>query len=198
MEKIWNIINYLVGVTIYDRNDVLVIEDRRPNRNLFLSVLALVASLCFLVVGAVNLWKDTGIGIRLDGYKFAFVGVALVAALVFAIRETFREVYVFDKPHDTYIFTRHSLLNKDVLEGSLSQFRAVQIERRTNEDSETYSKTYTYMVALLMEGLLLGQSDTQILREQPPLFNSKAAENRIAAAIAKFLNIERQGVVDVL
>lgn len=78
------------------------------------------------------------------------------------------------------------------MEGSLSQIRAVQVERRSDEDSEIY------MVALLMQGLLLGAPDTQILRENKPALNSRAAETRIAAAISKFLNINRQFVVNVL
>ena len=192
MEKIWDMINYLVGVCIYDRNDVLVIEDRRPNRNMFLAVLGLLTIIGFVIAYLLNILMDFSIGLKFDALSWAFVLVALAAASYFVISGTFREVYIFDRQNDTYIFTRQSLRHKDVLEGSLSQFRAVQVERRTDDDSETY------MVALLMQGLLLGQSDTQFLREKRPLFNSRAAESRIAAAISKFLNIERQGLVDIL
>jgi hypothetical protein len=128
----------------------------------------------------------------LDAIALPFIGVALVAALVFIIRGTFREVYVFDKTRDAYIFTRQSVLKKDVLEGSASQFRAVQLQLRSTEDNDTY------MVTLLMQGMLLGQSDTQILRESPPVFNSYDAEARIANAIAKFLAIDRAHDVSVL
>ena len=87
----------------------------------------------------------------------------------------------------------------------------MQVEKRIRDDREpvdiagdillktdSRSGGEIYMVALLNGGMLFGQSDTQILREDPPFLNSRATESRIAAAIAKFLNIPREGVVDVL
>jgi hypothetical protein len=86
-------------------------------------------------------------------------------------------------------------MNKDVLEGSASQFRAVQVELKTgaSDDDREY-----YMVALLCQGPLFGQSETQVLREDPPMLNTRATANRIASAISKFLDIPRQGVVEVI
>ena len=192
MQKIRDIINYLVGVYIHDRNDVLVIEDRRPTRNMFFSMLGFLAMLGFVLAYVLTLLTNFNIGLKFNAISWTFFGAALVAALYFGISGTFREIYVFDKPNDTFTFTRQSVFNKDVLQGSLSQFRAVQIERRTDDDSQIY------MVALLTQGLLLGQPETQFLREKRPLFNSRAAESRIATAISKSLNIKRQGLVDIL
>jgi hypothetical protein len=87
----------------------------------------------------------------------------------------------------------------------------VQVEKRVRDDRDTSdligdivlktdsrSGREIYMVALLRQGLLFGQSDTQILRQNPPLWSSRRTEGRIANAIGKFLNIPREGVVDVL
>src|SRR5262249_24040776 len=132
--------------------------------------------------------------LKTDAITITFTLVAFAAATFFILRGHFREAYVFNKKSDTYTFTRQSILNRDVLEGSASQFRAVQIERRTDYDDDKE----VLAVALLMQVMLLAQSARQILRKKPPLLNSLATEKRIAAAIAKFLNIPREGVIDVL
>jgi len=192
MEKFWNLINYICGVWIISRDDVLVIEDRRPTLRTALSFGALFV----IVVMAVWSWLTKSL--KLDEISIPFIIVVIAVAAFFAVKDNFREVYVFNKKTDTYTFTRQSVLRNDVLEGSASQFRAVQVERRRTEGNSDQFDTEKYMVALLMQGMLLGQSDTQILRENPPLLNSLAAEKRIANAIAKFLDIPRQGVVDVI
>jgi len=192
VEKFWNLINYICGVWIISRDDVLVIEDRRPTLRTALSFGALFV----IVVMAVWSWLTKSL--KLDEISIPFIIVVIAVAAFFAVKDNFREVYVFNKKTDTYTFTRQSVLRNDVLEGSASQFRAVQVERRRTEGNSDQFDTEKYMVALLMQGMLLGQSDTQILRENPPLLNSLAAEKRIANAIAKFLDIPRQGVVDVI
>jgi len=192
VEKIWNLINYICGVWIISRDDVLVIEDRRPTLRTALSFGALFV----IVVMAVWSWLTKSL--KLDEISIPFIVFVIAVAAFFAVKDNFREVYVFNKKTDTYTFTRQSVLRNDVLEGSASQFRAVQVERRRTEGNSDQFDTEKYMVALLMQGMLLGQSDTQILRENPPLLNSLAAEKRIANAIAKFLDIPRQGVVDVI
>ena len=185
-QRYYDIIDYLFPVYIIRRDDTLSIEDRRPTLATTISGLAF-AGFLLGAVATIFFYGFTGeVGYWLGPAAGWFV------ALLFAINGTFREIYVFDKTSDTYIFTRQSVLKKDVLQGSLSQFRAVQVECRTDDDDSNY------MVALLMQGMLLGQPDTQILRENPPAFNSYDVEVRIAGAISSFLNIERQDDIDVL
>jgi hypothetical protein len=185
-ERYYDIIDYLFPVRIIRIGETLSIEDRRPTSIMFIS------ALCVLVffTGAVMTVFFNGFTGEV-GYWLGPTAGWLVS-LLFAINGTFREIYVFDKPGDTYRFTRQSIFKKDVLEGSLSQFRAVQLERRSSDDDSTY------MVALLMQGMLLGQPDTQILRENPPIFNNYETEERIAGAISSFLNIKQADDTDVL
>lgn len=185
MEKIRDIINYLFGVSIIDRSDVLVIEDRRPPLSMFYSGLGVVA------VAGIAIWGWFGNMLKPDMLSLLMIVAPLAAAAYFGVTGTFRQRYVFDKTRDTWEFTSQSVIREDVLEGSLSQFRAVQLQRRENDESKTYA------VALLLQGMLLGRSDTQILREKPPVFNSFAAEKRIGTAISRFLSIKFEGVVDV-
>jgi hypothetical protein len=184
-----DMVNYLFGVTIVARNEVLYIEDRRPTLKMFLSIAFLLA------VTVVAGWTWLTAGLKADVFTIGTAVVAFAAALYFCAKGNYRETYVFNKKTDTFLFTRQSLLNKDRLEGSASQFRAVQVELRTGtgDDDREY-----YMVALLCQGMLFGQSETQILREDPPMLNTRATANRIASAISKFLDIPRQGGVEVL
>jgi hypothetical protein len=185
-ERYYDIINYLFPLRILRIGDTLSIEDRRPTLSTFVSALCFLG---FLAGAAVTVFIY-----GFTGEVAYWVGPAAgwLVSFLFAINGTFREIYVFDKPTDTYTFTRQSVLKKDVLEGSLSQFRAVQLERRTSDDDDNY------MVALLMQGMLLGQPDTQILRENPPAFNNYETEERIAQAISSFLNIKQADDTDIL
>jgi hypothetical protein len=184
-----DMIKYLFGVSIIARDDVLFIEDRRPTFKMLLSVGLAVA----VVVIAGWTWFTSGL--KIDIFSVGLTVAAILAAAYFCTRGNYRETYIFNKKTDSFIFTRQSVFNRDVLEGSASQFRAVQVELKTGsgDDDREY-----YMVALLCQGLLFGQSDTQILREDPPMLNTRATANRIANAIAKFLDIPKQGVVEVL
>ncbi len=190
MEYIWNLINYICGVWIVSRDDVLVIEDRRPTLRTALAFGLLIA----LIVVMAQSWLAHNL--KFDAWTISLFAAIFVVAVFLAVKDNFREVYVFNKKTDTFTFTRQSVLNKDVLEGSASQFRAVQVERRVTKGG-SFDKT-TYMVALLVGGMLFGQSDTQVLRETPPFLNFLSTEKRIANAIAKFLAIPLQSVVDVL
>lgn len=184
-----DMINYLFGVSIIAGDEALYIEDRRPTFKMFVSVAFAIA----VVVIAAWTWLTSGIAI--DVFSVGLAVVTFGTAAYFCTRGNYRETYVFNKKTDSFIFTRQSVFNKDELEGSASQFRAVQVELRTGsgDDGREY-----YMVALLCQGLLFGQSDTQILREDPPMLNTRATANRIANAIAKFLDIPRRGTVEVL
>jgi hypothetical protein len=184
-----DMVKYLFGVSIVAGDDVLFIEDRRPTFMMFLSVAFAIT----VVVIAGWTWFTSGI--KIDVFTVGLTVVAFGAAAYFCTRGNYRETYIFNRKTDSFVFTRQSVLNKDVLEGSASQFRAVQVELRTgsgNDDREYY------MVALLCQGLLFGQSDTQILREDPPMLNTRATANRIANAISKFLDIPRRGTVEVI
>jgi hypothetical protein len=184
-----DMVKYLFGVRIIARDEVLYIEDRRPTFKTFIAWVFVSAII------AVAGWGWLSGSLKIDAISMTGSGVALAIALYFTVRSNFRETYVFNKKADSFVFTRQSLLRKDEIEGSASQFRAVQVELRTRHAGD--DREY-YMVALLCQGPLFGQSQTQILREDPPMLNTRASANCIASAISKFLGIPRQGVVEVL
>ena len=200
-----DMINYLFGVTIVASDESLYIEDRRPAQGLGFSMIALV------VVGSIVGWGWLTRNIVFDEFTIALTAVPIAVTLFFLVKNNFREVYIFNKKTDSFSFRRQSLFRNDELDGSASQFRAVQVLKRVGDDrdfsdlvSDQFMKTDSrsgreiYSVALMCQGPLFGQSDTQILRESPPLLSLRRTERRIAAAIAKFLNIPSEGVIDVL
>lgn len=189
LEKIFDIINYIFPVYIIDHNDALYIEDRRPTgRMLILGPAALALLAYALYLFASYLWAGATPGENPWLLVALIVGSAVCALL--ALSGTFREIYVFDKPRDTFVFTSQSLLKKDVIEGGLSQFRAVEVEAIDVDDNN-----FVYRVVLLQHGPFLSGSDRHILRESETLFGSRRDEARIANAISKFLGIERVGVL---
>jgi hypothetical protein len=92
-------------------------------------------------------------------------------------------------------------IKSQTIEGSLSQIRAVQIERRvvttTTEDSGSSTRELFYVTLLLRQGLLLGASDTVHLRTDAPLGSRYASEAQIAYAIANFLKLPVPETVNV-
>jgi hypothetical protein len=200
-----DMIKYLFGVTIVPSDESLYIEDRRPAQGLGFSMIALV------VVGSIVGWGWLTRNIIFDEFTIALTAVPVVVTLYFLVKNNFREIYIFNITTDSFSFSRQSLFRNDVLEGSASQFRAVQVLKRTADDrditelvadqfmnTDNRSGRVTYSAALMCQGPLFGQSDTQILRESPPLLSLRRTERRIAAAIAKFLNIPSEGIIDVL
>ena len=184
METYRNIIDYLFGVYIDDRGNLLVIEDRRPTAGIFISIVGMAGIALFILISsALNL---IGLGIDLWSSLGAFAGLIATFAILFlfSLGGTFREVYIFDKAKDTYRFTRRGILKSDVLEGSASQFCGVRIDKRNSDDDSVY------MVTLLLDGMLFGQPGTQTLREDPPVFNSYHREAKIAEAISRFIGIK--------
>lgn len=180
-----DITGYFFPVTIVERYDVLYIVDRRPN-------LALMG----YGLGAIGLGIFTaflGYQMFLHGWAWWIVLLALgtIGLAVMALKSDFQEVYVFDKPADTYTFTRRNLFGSDEQRGTLSEFHSVQIHEVTGEDSEAYA------VVLLMQGMMFGRSSTQVLRENRPLFNSESTEWQIAEEISAFLKIPNNGTVNV-
>ncbi|MBX7056198.1 MAG: hypothetical protein K1X36_14700 [Pyrinomonadaceae bacterium] len=184
MESFGNVIDYLFGIYISDRDGLLVIEDRRPTAGMFVSIAGMAGIALFLLISAAL--SLIGLGFDLWSGIGAFAGlIALfVVMFLFSLGGTFREVYTFDMATDTYRFTRRGIFNNDVIEGSAGQFSGVRIDKRRADDDNAY------MVTLLLDGMLLGQPGTQILRDDPPIFNSHGKEVLIASAISKFLSIK--------
>ena len=176
MEKIFR---SLFQVFITDRDDVLYIEDRRPTPLLLSSGLGAIGFIIFTVYQLIFVGFGAGL--------WVIVGMGTVGLILagMAMSIIFREIYIFDRPTDTFTFTRQSVFKKDVVEGTLSQFRAVQVEK------QHVRNTTNYNVVLLQQGPFLSGADTYILRENQPLVESLEAESKIATAISEFLKIER-------
>ena len=177
-------------VNIETKADVLVIEDRRPGDGLLLWVALAAGSLVFSAL----IFRPS-IASRLYWPLVLF----LLPAPIFGVKSllsTWREKYVFDKGRDTYIFTRRSVLKSRTTESSLSLIRAVQIERRSVATAHGTREIF-HVALLLQQGLLLGASDTILLREDTGLGSSYESEARIAYAIANFLNLRVPETVDM-
>ena len=200
-----DMINYLFGVTIVASDESLYVEDRRPTQGVGFSIGAVI------VIGSFATWGWITKTIVMDWYTITVTAVPIVVAFYFLAKNNYREIYVFNKKTDSFSFTGKSLFRNDVLEGSSSQFRAVQVLKRTGDDrdltdlvsdqfthSDSRSGREIYSVALMCQGPLFGQSDTQILRKDPPFLSTRRTERRIAKAIANFLKIPAEGVVEVL
>ncbi|MEP6850010.1 MAG: hypothetical protein ABI999_14220 [Acidobacteriota bacterium] len=183
------ILDYIFPVYIIRREEVLVIEDRRPTRTMFFSIAGLLAIVAF------GIWGWFSHRVVLDTFTFTLFGGAVAVALFFCIRGNFRETYIFDKSKDTYFFTRQSVFKKDVIQGSASQFRAVEvIDKVTYTDDD---EVHTFHAALLQQpGLLLGTDETVILRESAPIYNRRQTEERIARVLSSFLDVTNVGQVE--
>ena len=188
-DRIFDILDYIFPVYIIRRDEVLVIEDRRPNRLMIFAAYILLAVIAFVI------WGLFSGGLKVDSFTYAFVGVIAAATLFICARGTLREVYVFDKSKDTYVFTRQTLLKKDVIEGAASQFRAGMVLRQ--EINSDRISDYIYYAALIQNGdLLLGTNEVQKLRQDPPMYNRHQTEIRIVGAITSFLNITNNNTID--
>jgi hypothetical protein len=192
-ESFYDIIDYLFPIYIIRRDDVLSIEDRRPTVDMLLSAAGAVILIWLSAQTIYWAFSEESV------FKFLILAIAAAGYLIYrALTRTFREIYVFDKTKDTYWFTRQSVLKKEVIQGAASQFRAAEVIRQISYDDSGY-ETYTYRAALLQQpGLLLGTDETQVLRENPPIYNSYMAEAKIAGAISSFLNITNHHEVDTL
>ncbi len=173
-------IEWLIGVKIITRPDQLIIEDRRPTWPMLLSMLGTVF---FTLMFALRLLFGEFLGI--DSTGMWMLGIPAVVCVGLSFRGTIREQYVFDRPSDTYHFVRQFLYKKEVIEGTLSQFRGVGVKRFYNGEYETD------VVMLVQGGVLFGSSSEQPLRESKPAFNFWNTEARIAESIHKFLRIPR-------
>ena len=179
-EKIKGMIDWLIGVKIIKRTGSLIIEDRRPTWPMLLSI---VGAFVFSVIFGLRFLFGSAAGV--DSFGMWSLGLAAIVCVALSFRGTLREVYVFDKVSDTYRFTRRYIYKKDVIEGTISQFRGVGV--RTDEVDESTK----HAVVLRQDGLLLGASPEQPIRESKPALNFWNTEARIAQAIHKFLDIPR-------
>lgn len=184
-----NMVNYLFPVFIRENAGVLTIADSRP------STLQLIFS-----AGGIGLLIFTvfSFGALINSQFYGFIPILIGASLFLIIKALlapFREIYIFDKNIDTYTLVRRSLIKSQSEQGSLSQFRAIQIERRLDDDDGE-----TFHIALLKnEGLLFGSPSRLILREESshPIFSNLSSESRIANAIENFLDFSPTEVIDV-
>lgn len=182
LDKVSDMFGFINPIRIIERPDRLIIQDYRPTFYMFLAMVGfLIFSLSFLLFF---------LGIyEVDSFGVWSTLVLSVVCLGVSLRGTLREVYYFDKTTDSYAFVRQFLYKKDVIEGGLSQFRGIRVHVEIQSDANGYD-TRKYLVNLLQDGMLLGGSPEQTLRPETPILNFHAIESRIAAAIAKFLNIK--------
>jgi hypothetical protein len=179
-EKVKHMVNWLVGVRIITRPDQLIIDDRRPTWAMLLSMIGVVV---FSVMFGMKFFFGDAVGV--DSFGLWFLAVAALVCIGLAFRGTLRELYVFDRPSDTYHFARQMLYKKDVIEGTLSQFRGVGVRTDVVDDKVIHS------VVFRQTGVLFGSSSEQPIRESKPALNFWNTEARIAQAIHKFLDIPR-------
>ncbi len=169
-------------INVDTKQDVLVIEDRRPSDSLLLSVTFAAGA---LFISALLFRPLITSSIYWPMILF------LLPVLIFGVRSLllpFREKYVFDKGQSTYTLTRQGVMRRQTTVGDLSEIRAVQVERKA--ETTEYETREVFRVALLLrQGLLLGASDTVVLREKTPVGSHYESEARIAHAIADFLEV---------
>ena len=190
MKKIREMIAYIFPVYISDRDGFLVIDDRRPEWDMVLAAGGVVVAVLIAIFTAGPI-----VAAGYYGLLAALVG-GLAFAVFWLLRGAFRELYVFDRSKNSYVFTRQSVLKKEVIEGDLRQFRAVQVEHTRVDTDNGYEDVYR-AVLLLDTSMLFGSSPSQPLRFKPPIFSSYSAELRIASALSKFLGVRLDGEVDV-
>ena len=190
MKKIREMIAYIFPVHISDRDGFLVIDDRRPEWDMVLAAGGVVVAVLIAIFTAGPI-----VAAGYYGLLAALVG-GLAFAVFWLLRGAFRELYVFDRSKNSYVFTRQSVLRKEVIGGDLRQFRAVQVEHTRVDTDNGYEDGYR-AVLLLDTSMLFGSSPSQPLRFKPPIFSSYSAELRIASALSKFLGVRLDGEVDV-
>ena len=178
-------------LSIETKGDVVLIEDRRPSDGLVVSATLAAVSLVF---SALIFRPAIASGIYWPLILF------FLPAPIFGVKGLllpFREKYVFDKGQDSYIFMHHSLLKSQTTEGSLSQIRAVEIERSTVRTTKSGTREIFSVALLLQQGLLFGASDSVLLRKGTAVISSYERETKIASAIAEFLQLPVPEMVNI-
>ena len=167
-------------VRIIKRPDQLIIQDGRPTLPMLLSILGAIS---FSVIFALRFFFGDGVGV--DSFGMWAIGAFAVIFVGLSFIGTIGEEYIFDRPSDSYQFTRRHVYKKDVIKGTISKFRGVGVRTDVIDDKTRHA------VVLRQDGLLFGASPEQPLREVKPALNFWSTEDRIAHAIHKFLNIPR-------
>ena len=178
IEKIYDMVAIAAPIRVIERPESLTIMDYRPT---------LVMALCLpggLAMLGLAIWLIIAFGTE------AMLGVVVcgtlaIAAMVFALQQTVREVYYFDKAKDSYCFVRQFVHRREVIEGSMEQFTGASVKTVTNDESESY------YVVLDQEGMFLTGVYEQTLREQAPIFNTFSNEATIANAISSAIHTAR-------
>ncbi|MEQ1761652.1 MAG: hypothetical protein ABL984_00770 [Pyrinomonadaceae bacterium] len=180
IEKIRDMIAFAMPVRIIDRPESLVIRDYRPTWLLLFGLTGVI------MLGIALILFLLGVKFSLDSAGMWALLLLATAFVVFGLKGTLREVYYFDRKSDSYRFERQFLYKKDVIQGSLGQFRAVRVHLEVGQDENS---SPLYKVSLLQDGMTRGGSSEQPLRGTPAIMNSHSAETRIGNAIATFLAI---------
>ena len=182
IQKITDMLAFLVPVKVIRRPDSLLIRDHRPTWIVLLAVVGFVV----LLVGLFSYLLSADLGI--DSMGMWFAGAIIVGLLLLAFRGSLFETYYFDKTTNGYRFVRRSIHKSDVIEGGLDQFRAVRVHEYIEENAEGHSSS-RYVVSLLQDGLTFGGGYDQPLRDDRPFLGTHAYATRIGSAIAEFLDI---------
>ena len=177
-EKIYDMIAIAAPIRVIERPESLSIMDYRPT---------LVMALCLpvgLAMAGLSIWMIVAFGTA------AMLGVVIcgslaIAAIIFALQQTVREVYYFDKAKDSYCFIRQFVFRREVIEGSMEQFTGASVRTVTNDGNNSY------FVVLNQEGMFLTGVSEQMLREQAPIFNTFSNEATIANAISSAIHTAR-------
>ena len=176
-DLIWDKFAVIAPVWIIDREETLSIIDYRPTLTMFLAMVAFVIVLLSSVLLFFRYWE---LGLHLLALAAPFL-----VCVFFLFQGTLREVYVFDRPSDSYFFTRQFIHRREVIEGAMSQFTGAYVKTVTNDESESY------FVVLKQEGMFLTGVTEQTLRDVVPIFNSFDREAEIANAIDGFISEAR-------
>ncbi|MEQ1761653.1 MAG: hypothetical protein ABL984_00775 [Pyrinomonadaceae bacterium] len=182
IEKIRDMLAFVVPVRVIRRADSLEVRDHRPTWAGFLAAVGFVV----FAVAFVSYLLSTDIGI--DSMGMWMTGVFTLGCLVVAFRGPIFESYYFDKTTNSYAFVRRYIYKRDVIEGGLDQFRAVRVHKHIEHDGER-NTSWRYAVSLLQDGMTLGGGYEQPLREDRPILGTHANATRIGSAIAIFLAI---------
>ena len=186
------IFNRIFPVRIERQNLVLIIKDTRPSDIFLLSVLIAAGS---LVITGILFRPLLASGIY---WPFLFFLLPAPIFIVKALISPLGATHIFDKSSDVYSFTTRSILKSSSTEGSVSQIRGAQVERRVNTHPETNETTEKYRAVLLLkQGLLFGSPDVQPLREDSTAGAYYDIEAEVAAAITNYLALNMAEVVDL-
>ena len=177
-EKLYDMIAIATPIRVIERPESLTILDYRPT---------LVMALCLpagLALAGFSIWLIVAFGAQAMS-AVVICGLLAIVAIVFALMQTVREVYYFDKAKDSYCFIRQFVFRREVIEGSMDQFTGASVKTVINDGNSSY------FIVLNQEGMFLTGVSEQMLREQAPIFNTFSNEATIANAISSAIHTAR-------